>query len=403
MNNWKRTFAIIWSGQLFSTLSSSIVSYAVVFWLSLQTGSASVLAYAMLASLLPQLVLGLFAGVFVDRWNRKYTMITADIFIALCTAILCWQFYQGAVATWQIYTLLALRSVGSAFHSPAMKASIPLLVPSSELMRVSGFNQMIYSASSIAGPALAALLISVTNMTVVFMFDIVGALIACGTLCFATIPNPEKKEITEHNLWVEIKEGLNAIFAKRGLAWLFVCDVGVMFFLVPISALFPLFTTSYFQGGAYEMSVVETAWGVGMLIGGLLLGIDTMKRFNKVVLIAITCMMVGALFTISGLLSPSAFIIYVIVTAIGGVAVAIWSSAFTVVMQTQIEPNILGRAFAIYDSLSLAPSIPGLLAIGMIADTIGINNAYIYSGIAVCLLGVVLLFIPSTRKMGKMI
>lgn len=88
MNNWKRTFIIIWSGQFFSTLTSSIVGFAVVFWLSIKTGSPEVLASAMIAVLLPFIILGLFTGVYVDRWDRKRTMILADSFVALCSAAL---------------------------------------------------------------------------------------------------------------------------------------------------------------------------------------------------------------------------------------------------------------------------------------------------------------------------
>ena len=82
MNNWKKKFIIIWTGQLFSILSSSIAQFSIVLWISLKTGSAEVLSFATIAALLPQALLGPFAGVFVDRWNRKWTMIGADSFMA---------------------------------------------------------------------------------------------------------------------------------------------------------------------------------------------------------------------------------------------------------------------------------------------------------------------------------
>ena len=114
---WKKTFAIIWSGQFLSVLSSSIVGYAVIFWLSIETRSAEVLALAAICGMLPQSVIGFFAGPYVDRWNRKRTMILSDMFIALCTLLLAVLFWCGAACTWHIYLLLACRSAGSAFHS----------------------------------------------------------------------------------------------------------------------------------------------------------------------------------------------------------------------------------------------------------------------------------------------
>ena len=103
MNNWKKKFIIIWSGQLFSILSSSIAQFSIVLWISLKTGSAEVLSFAMIAALLPQALLGAFAGVYVDRWNRKWTMIGADSFVALCSGIIALLFYLDIVELWHIY------------------------------------------------------------------------------------------------------------------------------------------------------------------------------------------------------------------------------------------------------------------------------------------------------------
>lgn len=400
MNNWKRTFAIIWTGQFFSTLSSSIAGYAVVFWLSLKTESAEVLAYAMIAALLPQILFGPFTGVFVDRWNRKRTMIIADSFIAFCTAILCVMFYLERVEIWEIYLLLCMRSVGSAFHTPAMQASVPLLAPESQLMRIAGVNQMIHAISNIAGPALAAFFIAILEMTYILMFDIVGAVIACTALLFVTIPNPEKKE-EKRNVFKEMKEGLSAIFAQKGLGILLMFDILVMFFIIPVSALFPLMTIKYFMGDTFEMSIVEIAWGVGALLGGAIIGARRIKAANKVILIIVTNAVIGLTFLLSGLLPSSGFIWFVVLTGIGGIAGAIWNGSFVVILQTKIENSLLGRVFATYDSLVLLPSIPGLLATGYIAEKIGLSHAFIISGGIICLAGILLCFIPSVLSLGK--
>lgn len=402
MKNWKQTFYIIWTGQLFSTLTSSIVGFAIVYWLGVETRSAGVLAYAMIAALLPQAVFGLFTGVFVDRWDRKRTMIFADTFIAFCTAILCLMFYLGKVEIWQIYILLTLRSIGSAFHSPAMQASIPLLAPESQLMRIAGVNQIIASVSNIAGPAIAAVLITVMDMTYVLMFDIVGAVIACTSLLFVTIPNPEKNiGQQKRNIFREVKEGLMAIFEKRGLAWLFSFDVLASFFILPVAALFPLMTLNHFGGTTFQMGLVEVAWGVGMLIGGGILGLKKMKMANKVILMNVTDIIMGLMFFLSGLLPASGLIPFFILTAIGGTVGAIFWGAFTVILQTKIDPAKLGRVFSIYGSLTILPAIPGLVATGYVADTIGLTTIFIIAGIALIGTGISLLCIPSVRALGR--
>ena len=399
MSNWKKVFAIIWTGQLFSTLSSAVVGYAVVFWLSMETKSAEVLALATIAALLPQLLIGPFSGVLIDRWNRRRTMIVADVFIAFCSAIMGVLFLMGNVEIGYIYALLVLRSVGSAFHVPAMQASVPLLAPESELMRIAGINQIIQSVSTIAGPALAALLISVFDMTYVLFFDVIGALIASVSLLLVHIPNPEKKaDAPAPDIFREMKEGLYEIYSRSGLLWLFVFIILATFFIMPIAALFPLMTINHFSGGTYEMSMIEVAWGVGMLIGGAFMGIKKLK-INEIVMINAMYILLGLTFAFTGILPVSGFWIFIVLTFFGGVSMAIYSAAFMVYMQTNIDPAALGRVFSIYGSVTLLPSMIGLLQTGYIADRIGVPNAFIISGVMIVVLGIVSFFVPAIKQL----
>lgn len=400
MSDWKKVFAIIFTGQLFSTLSSYVVGYALIFWLSIETKSAEVLAYATIASLLPQLILGLFTGVFVDRWSRKKIMIFADLFIALCTLAIAFLFYTSNVRISFIYILLMMRSAGMAFHVPAMQASVPLLAPADKLMRISGINNIIQSVSTIASPALAALLISLFELTWILLIDVAGAIIGILSLMVVHIPNPEKKETLKPHIIHEIHEGLKEIYSKPGLLWMFILSVTAHFFIIPVAALFPLMTLQHFSGTAYHMSMVEITWGIGMLAGGAIMGIKGLNSF-KITIIILTFVLLGLTFVFSGLLPPTGFIYFATVTAIGGISVTLYSGSFTVVMQTMVEPSALGRVFSMYTSITLLPSMTGLLATGFIADNIGIVNAFIISGSAVSIMGLLALLIPTVRDMVK--
>jgi len=128
---WFRTYIYIWIGQFLSMLSSSAVNFAVIIYLSLHYKSAEILAYSGIAGLLPQALIGPFAGVFIDRWDRKKVMIYADGFIALCTFLMSFAFIDGEANLVLVYLLLACRSIGTAFHSPAMQAIAPSPYPSS--------------------------------------------------------------------------------------------------------------------------------------------------------------------------------------------------------------------------------------------------------------------------------
>ena len=399
MNNWKKVFAIIWIGQFFSILTSSIVNFAIILWLSFETKSAEVLAFAAIAAMLPQSVLGLFAGIFVDRWKRKRVMIMADSFIAFCTLILAVLFYLDVAKLGHVYILLALRSVGSAFHMPAMQASVPLLAPKSELIRIAGINQIIQSACNIAGPALAALFISFMEMTNILLLDVIGAALACTSLLFVKIPDPENEERSQKvQLLKEAKEAYTEVRAQNGLSWLFVLSILATFFIMPVGVLFPLMTLNHYSGNAYQISLVEAAWGIGALLGGAFLGIKKFK-LNEISLINWMYILLGITFLLSGVLPVSGYPLFVGLTAIGGISGSLYMASFTTVLQTRINPVVMGRVFSFYMSVSLLPSMIGLLSTGFLADNIGIGNTFIIGGVLVGMIGVISFFVPSIRKL----
>ena len=395
MDNWKRVFAIIWTGQFLSILTSSIVNFAIVLWLSLETGSAEVLAFATMAALLPQSVLGLFTGIFIDRWKRKRVMIMADSFIAFCTLILAVLFYFDLAKISHIYVLLALRSVGSAFHMPAMQASVPLLAPKSELMRIAVINQVIQSVCNIAGPALAGLFITMMKMTNILLLDVAGAAFACLSLCFVFIPDPSHEERnSELHLWREAKEAIMEVRNQYGLSWLFLLSILATFVIMPVSVLFPLMTLNHFAGNAFQVSLVEVSWGGGALLAGALLGLKK-YRWNEILLINGMYIALGLTFLFSGLLPVSGFIWFAVLTALGGVCGSLYFATFTTVIQSRIDPGVMGRVFSFYMSFSMLPSMIGLLSTGFLADSIGLGNTFIISGGFLCLIGIISFFIPS--------
>jgi MFS transporter, DHA3 family, macrolide efflux protein len=138
--SWARRFFTIWTGQALSLFGSALVQFALIWWLTQKSGSATVLAIAVLVGMLPQIVIGPFAGALVDRWNRRTIMIVADTTIAVFSLLLAYLFAAGTVQIWHIYAVMAIRALGGAFHFPAMSASTPLMVPKEQLTRINGLN-----------------------------------------------------------------------------------------------------------------------------------------------------------------------------------------------------------------------------------------------------------------------
>ena len=125
---WKATFFTIWSGQALSILGSQLVQFALIWHLTVQTGSATMLATATLIGMLPNVILGPFIGTLVDRWNRRWIMLIADGIVALATLLLVALFALDIVEVWHIFALLFIRSLASTFlNDPEMVDIAPTI------------------------------------------------------------------------------------------------------------------------------------------------------------------------------------------------------------------------------------------------------------------------------------
>ena len=400
-NKWLQTYLFIWSGQFISMLSSYAVHFAVIIWMSLEHQSAEVLAYAGIAGMLPQAIVGPFAGVFIDRWDRKKVMIFSDAFLALCALVMVFLLKSETVDLIWIYLMLGLRSIGNAFHAPAMQAIAPLIVPKDELLRISGINQMLQSVSSIAGPAIGALAISYLPISQVLYLDVLGAAAAIISLLFVSIPHVQSSsDSSVRMVLLELGDGMRAIRKNKGLNFLFLYAMLVTFFIMPAAIMFPLLTTGHYGGGKWEMSVVEIVWGIGMLIGGTLLSAGRV-RTRKVILVNAMHLILGLSFVVCGWMPSSWFIGLILATMLSGIALAVFSAAFTAILQTEVAPQMLGRVFSLYFSMAALPSVVGLIFTGWIAEEIGVPEAFVITGILVMLIGLASFLTPSLLRLGK--
>ena len=149
IENWIKQFAIIYAGQAFSILGSAAVQFAIIWWLTIQTESAITLTIASVVAFLPNMLIGPFAGVWIDRYNRRSVMIAADGLVAVSSIILGAAFLLlQTPPIWFIYIVLFIRGLGNTFHGPAMQAAIPMFVPTDMLTKAGGLRSLINSCSS---------------------------------------------------------------------------------------------------------------------------------------------------------------------------------------------------------------------------------------------------------------
>lgn len=398
--NWALRFFTIWSGQAFSLFGSQLVQFALVWWLTRETGSATVLATATLVALLPQIVLGPFVGALVDRWNRRIIMIVADTSIAFATLLLFYLFATEQVQTWHVFALMAVRSLGGAFHSPAMTSSTSLMVPKEHLARIAGANQTLQGLLSIFAPPLGALLIELFSIQNVLLIDVGTAILAVLPLLVISIPQPARHaqqasgEIEKTSYMHDLREGFTYVVKWKGLLGLIILAMLLNFLLVPASSLLPLVVTKIFQGGAVELGWVESLFGVGVIVGGVLLGIwGGFKRRIITSLSGIIGIGVGVILT--GLIPEKMFSLLLAAQFLIGFTQVLANGPLMAIIQSTVIPDMQGRVFSLLGAGATAMMPLSLLIAGPISDQFGIRFWYIFGGTVCILMTVIAFFIPS--------
>jgi DHA3 family macrolide efflux protein-like MFS transporter len=151
---WKRRFFTIVAGQTISLIGSSAVQFSLIWWLASETTSPIMMSLAGLFAFLPQLLLGPFAGVWIDRWRRKTVIICADMFTGLVAALFALSFLVWSPPYWLVCVVLGVRAVAGVFHTPAIQAVVPMLVPGEELVKANGWSQLLQAGAFMLGPVI---------------------------------------------------------------------------------------------------------------------------------------------------------------------------------------------------------------------------------------------------------
>lgn len=389
--HWLRRFAPLWGGQAFSLLGSSLVQFALVWHLTVQTGSTTVLATATLVALLPQVLLGPFAGALVDRWDRRKVMIFADGSIALTTLALVLFFLTGTIQIWHIYAAMFLRALGGAFQWPAMQASTSLMVPKEHLSRLSGANQALNGMLTIAAPPLGALLLSLLPVHWVLAIDIGTAALAILPLLFIAIPRPVHSDsqelVTPKSVWRDVRAGLKYVIRWPGLMTVMVMAMLINLLVNPAFSFLPLLVTRQFKGGAVELGWLESGLGVGVIVGGLLLSV--WGGFKRKVITSMSGLIgMGAGITVIGLAGANGYWLALAGMAMIGLMNPLVNGPLFAMLQTKVDPEMQGRIFMLVISGSGFMSPLGMLVAAPVADWLGIQAWYLVGGLACALMGI---------------
>ncbi|MDO4443092.1 MAG: MFS transporter [Slackia sp.] len=398
--NWLAVISFIWAGQAISMFTSYAASFAAVWYVTETTGSAVLLSAMSICAYLPQGILSPYGGVIADRYNRKAVIIAADMAVGLVSLALGLFILFGNVSIAAIMVMVVVRSAGQAFHGPAMMAAMPMLVPEKHLLRINTLDMMLMSVAGIVSPALGIVLYEGIGFHAVMFFDFAGAVLACLALAKASIPSvhAEADACEKRHPLSEMKEGWDALRANRGLFLLIIMITLGMVSFGPMGSLYPLMTYDHFGGDGFMAAVAESTFAGGLFAGSLvIMAWGGGKRLA--LLLAVSCVLFGALAAVSGLLAPSMFWVFAILCVLMGMVCAWFNGPTVTLVQRNVSEEKMGRALGFVAAAMGLASPVGIAVGGIAAEAIGVAPFFVIDGIVCALIGVALYLPKSVRAL----
>ncbi|SHH86707.1 MFS transporter [Clostridium intestinale] len=377
--NWKKDIVLFLSSQTISLFGSSLVQYAIMWYVTMNTQSGVMMTVYIICGFLPTFFLSPFAGVWADRYDRKKLIIVADSAIALATLILAIVFMSGYREMWLLFVVAAIRALGAGVQTPAVGAFLPQIVPEDKLTKANAANGSIQSIIMLVSPMISGALLTKTSIVTIFFIDIVTAFIGISILVIFLRVEAHKKALENSNLsyFEDMQKGINYIRGHHYVRNFFIFCAAFFFLFTPAAFLTPLQVTRAFGNDVWRLTAIEITFSTGMILGGIIMA--SWGGFKNRVYSMAFSSFISAFCIIALGIVPN-FYIYLTFMGFIGIAMPIFNTPSTVLLQEKVEPDYLGRVFGVFGMISSSMMPLGMLVFGPIADMIRIEYLLIGTG-----------------------
>jgi DHA3 family macrolide efflux protein-like MFS transporter len=412
-----RSFIALWLGQTVSFIGDYFYWLAIPIMVEKLTGSALLVGLSFISSALPMLVLGPIAGVFVDRWDRKRTMIVADILRALLVLLCLLVRTPGQV--WIYYVAGFLMSCVSRFFFPAQNATLPLIVTDrNDLLAANGLMQIVQTAGLLIGPALAGFSIGLWGEQVAFLVDSATYLVSAAAIMTMVVPRTTVGRQAEGDqvpaVLKEMREGVVYLFGNQTMMGVLLCLSVVQLGVGAINVVWVPFLQRTFGLGPEGLGAVDAAQGVGMALGGLILGF-LVGRIRKKPMAGWSIIFIGGMIALIGLAPPFSLVdlfpamgveanaaemtvgqrllymplLLLLYSALLGIALTPAQSALMTMMQLAVPDLKRGRVGSALNALTTAAGLISMLVVSVLGEVVVLRMIYVVAGVLVAAGGVV--------------
>ncbi len=387
----ERNFRLFFAGMTVS-LTGTWMETTGRAWLALElSGDPTAVGIAVGLNYLPVLVLGPFAGLVVDRSDKRRLLVRSQALMATTSLVLATVVLTGVVELWMLYALSACNGIGLAFENPGRRSFIPEMVPREDVPNAVGLQSSLAAIARTVGPAIAGLVIAAFGTGLVFLANATSYLASMGAL-----QAMERRALRRSEPLVpargQIREGLRyaATDPRVRLPLVILAVVGTLAYAWPVTV--PLVTTQVFEAGPRVLGVFLAAMGVGALAGSLTVAASQRVTHRSLALVTLAF---GVVVVVTAY-APTVAAFGVLLVLTGGVG-----TAFVVlnngVLQLEARDAFRGRVMALVSAAFVGSTAIGGPLAGFVADTLGARAAFAMGGVAAVLCGLAALASPVVR------
>jgi len=391
----------VWYAQVVSLFGDFLALFAVIAVVSFKLhATPNQITGVQIAYMLPIVFMGPLAGVFVDRWPLKPTLISSDLIRAVLAALLMW-----TTSLWQVYVVLAALSCVSAFFGPAQGVTIRSHVPMQGLISANALMQLAFMGSRIVGPATAGAVVAAAGPNVCYALDVASFLVSASLIGSVVIRRPDvsKKPAgsssnSVHAIWTDMKVGTSFIFHHAAILFVVLAMAAGLFTIGCFGPLIAIFVRDTLHATARSFGIVSGMVGFGMLVGT-----QVLRRLSKS--LSNDTLVLSGLAGIGGAVLLLGSVPHIYATVASTFLIGFSFAAIIVPAQTLIQretpPEMLGRVGSTNASIVFLGQILGLAVSGVLAEAIGVRLVFfLCAALALVLVGAGKLFAAPSRAMS---
>jgi MFS family permease len=403
----RRNFALVWLGGLASLTGDWALFAGLPLVVYQMTGSTLALGLTAIANSVPRLLLGSVAGVFVDRWDRRRTMLVADLLLGL--VLLPMLLVTSADRLWLLVVALMVESSIAQFYKPAEGALLPRLVPSEELVTANALNSLNTNLARLVGPSVGALLVSLGGIGGVVLFDATSFFVAGLVLLLVRVearPEPLASSRDVGSVWREWLAGLALVRTQLTprVIFIFLAITGLGEGIM--GTLFVAFTRRVLHGDELAYAWLISAQAVGGVVGGVVLG-RFGRRIPPALLLGSGAFLLGVIDLLISYaplyapgVTPALLLPVLLMVLVGGPSAAI-TAGYMTLAQTAVGDAFRGRLLGLFFTVMALSGIVGMGLAGVLGDAVGIIPMLTFDSVAYVAGGSLVLIVLGRQRLDS--